>query len=139
MPTGSSAGDIIVRANKSHSDKKAAANMKEKIKSCACFGPVMNLTALGTIKPTKPMIPENAEVTATFSAHADNIIYLHLLILMPRDFASSSSMQIISKSFAQSKSRITPTMIPGNKSRTSFQHELDKLPIVHKTIWSSFS
>ena len=88
---------------------------------------------------TKPMIPENAEVTATVRAHADNSMYLHLLILMPRDFANSSSMQIMSKSFAQSKSRITPTVIPGSKSNTSFQHELDKLPIVHKTIWSSFS
>lgn len=139
MPTGSSAGGIIVRANRSHIDKKAAAKMKEKMKSCVCFGPVMILTAFGTINPTKPIIPENAEVTATVSAHADNITYLHLLILMPRDFASSSSIQIISKSFAQSKSRSIPTTMPGSKSRTSFQHELDKLPIVHKTIRSSFS
>ena len=134
IPTGSSDGGIIVRANKSHIDKKAAANMNEKMKSLACFGPVTALTAFGIINPTKPIIPENAEVTAMHSAHADSIKYLHLSILIPRDFASSSSMQIMSKSFAQIKSNITPDAIPGIKSKTSFQQALDKLPIVHKTI-----
>lgn len=134
MPTGSSDGGIIVRANKSHIDKNAAANIKENMKSLACFGPVTALTAFGMINPTKPIIPENADVTAMHSAHAERITYLHLLIFMPRDFASSSSMLIMSKSFALIKSKVTPTAIPGIKSKTSFQLALDKLPIVHKTI-----
>lgn len=139
IPTGSSAGGITERANKSHIDKNAAANIKEKIKRRECLGPVIILTAFGIIKPTKPMIPENADVTATVNAQANNIVYLHFVILIPRDFASSSLIEIISKSFADNKSRIQPTMTPGNRNNTSFQHELARLPIVHKTTWSSFS
>lgn len=139
IPTGSSAGGITLRANKSHNDKNAAANINEKINKRVCFGPVMSLTALGIINPTNPIIPENAEVTATVNAQANKTVYLNFTILIPLDFANSSSMEIMSKSFAQNKSNVQPTMIPGNKNKTSFQHELDRLPIVHKTTWSSFS
>ena len=69
IPTGSSAGGITERANKSHIDKNAAANIKEKIKRRECLGPVIILTAFGIIKPTKPMIPENARnLNGTFAS-----------------------------------------------------------------------
>ena len=139
IPTGSSAGGITERANKSHTDKKAAANIKEKTKRRECFGPVIILTAFGIIKPTKPMIPENADVTATVKAQANSIVYLHFAILIPRDFASSSLIEIMSKFFAEIKSKTLPMIIPGSKNKTSFQHELARLPIVHNTTWSSFS
>ena len=133
IPTGSSDGGITERANKSHNDKNAAANINEKINNRVCLGPVIILTAFGIIKPTNPIIPENAEVTATVNALANKIVYLHFVTLIPLDFAKSSSMEIRSKSFAQDKSKTEPITIPGNKNKTSFQHALDKLPIVHKT------
>ena len=132
IPMGSSVGENRVRAAVSHSSRKIAPAKADTGISRLWSGPVRKRTAWGTIKPTKPIVPQKHTLIAVIIEATTNRIFFKRLAFIPRETAVSSPVDRIFRFLLFKIRIIEPIKIKGSMMITVCQLEPVMLPNVQK-------